>query len=248
MKIIKNYLFLLAFFAFVILPANIFAGDYATLNVIGFSMDGKYLAFEEYGVQDGSGFPYSTIFIIDVAKNSYAVPPVKKQTEKETVTGDAIRLTAKTAAAANMKKFKIVPGNTGKLVVARLITDLNAGNVKPGNEGKNQKIEFTDYRDSSYYEREYELLLKTSEVKTKACEYASEPVLKFDLMLKETKAKTEKILQSDKTLPESRGCSLAYSIQSVYVYKNNVAVFLNTYSTGFEGPNMRFLSVTGIYK
>ena len=49
-------------------------------------------------------------------------------------------------------------------------------------------------------------------------------------------------------LPESRNCPHTYSIQNVYVYENRVAVFLNVYTTGFEGPDMRFLAVTGNYK
>jgi predicted secreted protein len=250
MKTIKNYFLLLAFTAFLLIPANVFAGDYANLNFIGFSKDGKYLAFEEYGVTDGLGVPYSNIYFINVEKNSYAAPPVMK-TVKEPVnenaipTESAIRLAAKKAAAANLKKFNIIQGNTGKMVVARLITDLNAGSK---DEGRDQRIEFTDYRDSSYYEREYALLLKTSEAKTKTCENAYDTVLKFDLTLKDTKAETEKILQKDDGLPESRGCPLAYSIQNVYVYQDSIAVFLNVFTQGFEGPDMRFMVVTGNYR
>jgi predicted secreted protein len=253
MKIIKNYLVPLAFAVFLLMPTNVFAGDYANLNFIGFSTDGKYLAFEEYGISDGAGFPYSNIYFINVEKNSYAAPPVLK-TVKEPInenaipTENAIRLAAKKAAAANLKKFKIVQGNAGKMVVARLLTDLNVGSVGQNNESNNQVIEFTDYRDSSYYEREYALLLKTSEIKTKNCEYSSDAVLKLDLTLKDTKAETEKILQSDKTLPESRGCPLAYSIQNVYVYQDRIAVFVNIYMMGFEGPDMRFMTVTGNYR
>jgi predicted secreted protein len=36
------------------------AGDTAELNILGFSADGNVFAFEEYGVQDGSGFPMPT--------------------------------------------------------------------------------------------------------------------------------------------------------------------------------------------
>ncbi len=236
------------FFAFVLLTANAFAGDYAKLNFIGFSVDGKYLAFEEYGTQDGSGFPYSNIYIVETAKNSYAAPPVKSRIDKESATEAAARLKAKTGANSNLKKFKIVQGNTGEMLVARLLTDLNTEKIEPDKENKNQSVKFTDYRDSNYFEREYELSLKTSEVKMKVCEYAADPVLKFDLSLKDTRAGTEKILQSDKNLPETRNCPLAYSVQNVYVYGNYIAVFINTYSTGFEGPDMRFLAVTGIYK
>ena len=45
-------------------PAS--AGDRAQFNPIGFSEDGRYFAFEEFGIQDGSGFPYSNTFIIDL--------------------------------------------------------------------------------------------------------------------------------------------------------------------------------------
>lgn len=248
MKIIKNYFLLFAFFAIVILSSNVFAGDYAKLNVIGFSLDGKYLAFEEFGTQDGSGFPYSNIYFIETAKNSFAAPPVKIRIDNESATESAARLKAKNGAAANLKKFRIVAGNAGEMVVARLITDLNAGNEKAGENLKNQIIEFTDYRDSNYYEREYALSLKTSEVKIKTCDYTDSPILKFDLTLKDTKSDTMKILQSDKTLPESRNCPHSYAVQNVYVYKDHIAVFLQVYTMGFEGPDMRFLSVTGKYK
>lgn len=257
MKIIKNYLLPFAFTVFLLIPTNIFAGDYANLNFIGFSNDGKYLAFEEYGTQDGSGFPYANIYFIDVEKNSYAAAPVRKSFSEKSMKvfdeskipgEDVMRASALKAAAANLKKFKIIQGNTGKMVVARLITDLNAGNVKPGDEGKDQTIEFTDYRDSSYYEREFALLLKTSETNSKTCDSAYNEILKFDLTLKDTKAETEKILQSDKTLPESRGCPLAYSVQNIYVYKDRIAVFINVFTMGFEGPDMRFMTVTGNYR
>ncbi|MBZ9963064.1 DUF2259 domain-containing protein [Mesorhizobium sp. B292B1B] len=33
------------------------AGDVAELEILGFTKDGGVFAFEEYGVQDGSGFP-----------------------------------------------------------------------------------------------------------------------------------------------------------------------------------------------
>ncbi len=247
MKTTKNYFLIFAFFALFILPSNIFAGDYATLNVIGFSSDGKYLAFEEYGTQDGSGFPYSNIYFVETAKNSFAAPPVKIRIDNESATEATARIKAKKNAAANLRKFKIVVGNAGEMVVARLITDLDAPERK---DGKNQFVKFTDYRTSDYFSDEYELALKTSETKIKACDYTDTPPLKFDLTLKNTRNENdkEKILQSDKTLPESRNCPLSYAVQNVYVYKNHIAVFLQVYTTGFEGPDMRFLAVTGKYK
>jgi predicted secreted protein len=36
-------------------------GDYADRTILGFSPDGGIFAFEEFGVGDGSGYPYATI-------------------------------------------------------------------------------------------------------------------------------------------------------------------------------------------
>jgi len=48
------------------------AGDYAERRIIGFSANGKYFAFQQFGVQDGSGFPYSEIFIINTDTDTWA--------------------------------------------------------------------------------------------------------------------------------------------------------------------------------
>ena len=53
--------------ALVAAAADARAGDGAAINVLGFSADGRYFAFEQYGEQDGSGSFYSTITAIEVA-------------------------------------------------------------------------------------------------------------------------------------------------------------------------------------
>ena len=47
------------------------AGDSAQFDAIGYSPDGRYFAFEQFGIQDGSGFAYSEIFIIDLQTDSF---------------------------------------------------------------------------------------------------------------------------------------------------------------------------------
>jgi predicted secreted protein len=249
MKNLKIYSLLFAFFVLAVMPASVFAGDFATLNFIGFSEDGKYLAFEEYGTQDGSGFPYSNYYFVETAKNSYAAAPVKKFTENETISENAIRLQAKKAAAVNLRKFKIAAGNTGTLLVARLPTDIDVQKIAPGSENKDQTIKFYDEEYECYGGDIFELGLKTSKANAKRCEdYGFDfDILKFELSLK-TNGVEEKILQKDKDLPESRGCPHTYSVQNVYSYKNQIAVFVNIYKYGFEGPDMRYMVVTGNYR
>lgn len=257
MKNIKNHLLLFAFSAFLLLPVNVFAGDYAALNFIGFSKDGKYLAFEEYGTQDGSGFPYANIYIVDAEKNSYPVAPVRKMFDESSMKvfdeskipgEDQMRQKAKTAAAANLRKFRIIPGNTGRLVVARLLTDLDLEKLEPNEESNTQTVRFVEERLSNYAGNPFELRLTTAKANSKRCEDYYQTTLKFELGLKTNGDATENILQKDTTLPGSRGCPHDYSIQNVYLYENRIAVFMNVYTQGFEGPDMRYLVVTGNYR
>lgn len=246
----KKTFWLIILLIYPLFVSDTLAGDFAKLNFIGFSLDGKYLAFEEYGTQDGSGFPYSNVFIIDVVKNSYAAPSVTKRIDDESASEETVRAMTKKLSAANLRKFKIVAGNTGNLVVARLLTDLDAEEMGSGGENKDQTVRFVEERSSNYAGNNYELVLKTSSVKLKRCDYDTDnPILKLQLGLKhEGDSPMEKILQTDTTVPENRGCPNDYSIQNVYLYKNNIAVFVNIYTMGFEGPDMRYLVVTGNYK
>lgn len=224
------------------------AGDFATLNFLGFSKDGKYMAFEEYGVQDGSGFPYSNIYFLDSAKNAYAAPPVTIRLENEQATEQTVRASSRRAAAPLLRKFRIVERNTGQLVVSRLPTDLSLNKYLKDEAGKGQTITFAERVDSMYREGDYELVSNVSESNVKECEYADRPIYRLHLSLKDNKEKKNVILQKDNTLPGSRSCPFEYSVQYVYLYESYIAVFLNTYHIGFEGPDMRYMAVTGKYK
>jgi predicted secreted protein len=85
-------------------------------------------------------------------------------------------------------------------------------------------------------------------VKIKECDIYDQPIYKLGLSLKDQLKDKSIALQRDMTLPASRGCPIHYAIQHVYIYQNNIAVFINSYTTGFEGPDMRYLGITGKYK
>ena len=239
-------IFTLVALSLFLLCSTSIAGDFATLNFIGFSKDGKYLAFEEYGVQDGSGFPYSHIYFVDVVKNAYAAAPVTVRIDKETATERLARSRAKLGAGAALRRLRIIEGNTGSLVVARLLTDPKAYRDSKDDE---QTINFAETMGSLYRRGDYDLMLKSFEVKgIKDCDYNDDPIRKLELVLKDNDADTTKVLQKDANLPASRACPLSYRMQYVYLYEGHIAVFVNTYHMGFEGPDLRYMVVTGKYK
>jgi predicted secreted protein len=239
----KTYLPLILFLLLAFAPAAVFAGDYATLNFVGFSKDGNYLAFEEYGSQDGTGYPYANVYFIDVAKNAFVGAPFRVKIEKETATEAAARKQAKLAAAKKMLELKIVQGNTGTHTVSRLITELPLGT---GKEFQTEKLRFAEEIGSMYQRGDYTLTLNPIETTTKECEPYELPVYKIELTLLDNEVNKTKFLQKDATLPTSRGCAIDYHIQEVYTYEGKIAVFLNVFEPGFEGADMRYMVVTGI--
>ena len=240
--------FSLALVVLVISMSAAQAGDFANLTFIGFSKDGRYLAFEEYGTQDGSGWPYSNFYFVDVVKNVYAAPSITIRIENDYATERQARTKAKLAAAASLRKLRIVERNVGTQVVSRLLTDVEANHYLSSAAGKMQTVKFAEIIGSMYRKGDYELVMNPSEIKVKACEYSDQSVYKLELLLKDKDLDKTVVLQRDSALPKSRACPLSYAIQHVYIYENNIAVFLNTYHMGFEGPDMRHLVVTGKYK
>ena len=68
MKIRISFLFLTALLA-VSLP--VWAGDSASYVDLGFSQDGSFYMFAQYGVKSGRLMPWADMFIVDVAKNDF---------------------------------------------------------------------------------------------------------------------------------------------------------------------------------
>jgi predicted secreted protein len=98
-----------------------------------------------------------------------------------------------------------------------------------------------------YAEGNYQLSLEPTKVESKK-DYLDLPVYKFSLTLKNGDEKPAKVLQKDESLPATRGNPIGYSVQNIYLYGNKIIVFMNVFTSGFEGPDMRYLAVTGVYK
>ena len=97
------------------------AGDNSQIEPIGFSKDGKYFAFEQYGEQDGTGAAYSEIYFLNVAKNTWSKKPVRiRVTEENVETQDLqyCRDRARMGAARTLDNQKILSGTVEKVRLA----------------------------------------------------------------------------------------------------------------------------------
>ncbi len=221
-----------------LMAAPAIAGDRALADFIGFDESGRYFAFEEYGVQDGSGFAYSTIYVIDLNQDSWvAGSPYRYQAEDEVETLAKARNEAAAMAAGKIAELGITePADTIALIGDGEVSDgLTLPFAQPG------------YFPGETFDP-YTLKLEVFDAKTPedCTAYTIDPGQGFALTISD-KDGAHELHRDEGMLPKSRGCITAYRIFAVvtqqYADARSGVAIISTYPVGFEGPDRRFLAV-----
>jgi predicted secreted protein len=224
-------------------PLPAFAGDAALLDILGYSEDGKYLAFEEFGVQYGSVFAYSSIYIVDLAADEWVYgSPFDAQAD-----GDhpdrplaAVRAEAREKADERLEPL----GITQPAEVLVLL-----GDGVPDADGK--AMTFADPRGGpplGTLDGLYGLALDTFPAGSRAdCEtILGHKAMGFALVFDSPDAQAIEVHRDGDTIPRSRGCVVDYRLYAVvepFQTRGNRVAFISTYPFGFEGPDRRFIAV-----
>ena len=227
-------------FAFSIAPA--LAGDTAEVEVLGFTPDGGIFAFEEYGVQDGSGFPYANRFYIDTATDSFvAGTPIRIRLDDEAATLEAARTQARQQGEA-IAPDATLRANQGTAAGWNPVTELSAD---PHRIAVNPRMVIPPVDDAVEF-RLAELPL----VQPERCRDIGD-IVGFRLTRLGLKpGEAAKVIHEDDTVPQSRGCPLGYHIGGMQTFfpeggEPVFAVLIAVRSFGFEGPDHRWIAVTG---
>ncbi|NGN39663.1 DUF2259 domain-containing protein [Mesorhizobium sp. CGMCC 1.15528] len=233
---------LIAFAATAFLAATALcrAGDVANLEVMGFSADGGIFAFEEYGVQDGSGFPYSNRYYIDTSTDKFLPgSPVRVRLDDESASLEAAR---KQSSELGDKIVKGTGLNRGIAAGSSPVTELNAD---PHRMVVNPRPVFPPI-DAPLEVRLEEIPLPAAG----SCEGMGE-TSGFRLLRVDARDDGQTaLLHEDKTIPQSRSCPLGYRIGGIQTFfgeggKPAFAVLIAIRGVGFEGPDYRWIAVTG---
>lgn len=220
-------------------PGAALGGDRALIDYIGFSQDFRYFAFEEFGIQDGSGFAYANLYVVDLESDSWVVgTPIRVQAEAEENSLAAIRAEALAQAESHITGFSIdIPVEIVALI----------GDGAPDIDGKSLSFGAPGYEPGAVI-GDYTLRLSTFPTT------ATSPCAEwFDLdpqgyQLEISDSGTQRLVHRDDNLPRSRGCPVDYRLYGVVmpfggaVLANAVAI-VSVYPRGFEGPDRRFLAV-----
>ena len=218
----------------------LFAAERAEFDLIGYSTDGKYFAFEEFGIQDGSGFAYSNIFVIDLQNDDWVGgSPFRVQAADETTQLAEIRSQAMRAAMGPIGNFDISRP-------ARLIA-LNGDGEPEANE---LTLDFSvpGYSDPSSFFASYELSfdIYTAPSGENCMDYFGEKAKGFRLKLFD--GTSTKILHEDVRVPTSRGCPVTYRAGAVAIPLEDAHILhgvalVSVWTYGFEGWDRRYLAV-----
>lgn len=219
------------------------AGDAARLDIIGFSRNGGIFAFEEYGIQDGSGFPYANRFYISTQDDSFLPgTPVRIMLDRDGATVDEARKEArlKGEAAAHVTDDEL-RAHAGETVAFNPVTELSAD---PFRIVVNPRSVFPAI-DAPAEFRLSEIPLAPPASCKDLGEMKGFRLVEID----PAPNGTTRLLHEDKNIPASRACPLGYRIGAVQISHDVEgrpagAVLIAVRSVGFEGPNHRWLAVT----
>ncbi len=166
------------------------AGDYADLEILGFSPDGRSFAFEEYGVQDGSGFPYSNIYVIDTTSDHWvAGTPVRVLAQNEATPLQQARTEAGNKARPILAARQI--GAPGNHVASNPPTEISADP---------HRVIFLPRNISPMGGTAYELDLTEITLPADNCPDMGQPFKGFSLTLTTANSPTQ-TLASDSAIP-----------------------------------------------
>lgn len=228
-----------SFLALAAVPA--FAGDAANFAALGFSADGRYLAYEEFGVQDGSGFPYSNIFILDVAEDKWAGgSPFRVLLEDEQPGLATVRAKSAAAAAVAITKLQISE--------PAVIEAMN-GDGEVGHDGSSISFGARGFGMDPPPNPVTLRIESFESTSTVPCveSFGFPPPVGFALTLEADGKSTE--LHRDKSVPASRNCTVAYRPFGIVAPVNwswnqrTPVAIISVFSQGFEGPDRRFIAV-----
>ncbi|MEN8209316.1 MAG: DUF2259 domain-containing protein [Candidatus Fermentibacteria bacterium] len=237
-------------FLIVTVSASI-AGSMASIEFLGFSIDGRYAAMQQHWIEDGSGFPGAKITIMSVADNRM-IRNFEVHWTEEMMYADGVEVhfdnsinpaveTVLVTAESFMDSLEFTARNRGIHCICHPLTDTGS---------EPDSVQFVTWIGSLMYRGpEFSLTLQNHK---QMPESPPEWLSMFDTpVLLEIQIMDEngfEVMRSSDNSPHPEHMFVSdYRIRDVYVFNDSlIAIILNTTEPGFEGPDGMFRMVTGV--
>lgn len=225
------------------------AADRPAAQAIGYSPDARYFAFEQFGIEDGSGFPFADVFVLDLQTDTWVKgSPARVKIEQESETASPLPALKRARALAEPVLRDLHIEEPAELLAAF-----------PGTQpvADRRRIEFDEFNGAlggyainptAGFPPRWSLVLTRTEVpRPAACGSDEIPVVGFRLEVDRGLGHAAPV-HADTSLPDSRGCPLDYDIAAVYApavdrARDGMVALIAVYSQGFEGRDRRYLAV-----
>ncbi|RUV48309.1 DUF2259 domain-containing protein [Mesorhizobium sp. M5C.F.Ca.IN.020.29.1.1] len=225
---------------------------------IGFSPDGTYFAFEQYGTLDAgaSNSGWSEIEIIDTRTDEFVGgKPIRivDETDAHSRSGEGTGCRAGGADPRPICQRRAASGRplTGSAFrTTWSLTKTLRASTRSRRNGFRRPMTSSASRSSSSTRYLPTARWIARRVSTSSKGATAGKAFGFRLTLQAQDGKPFQLLHEDKTVPASRNCPTSYSLSESYAFTPDgkpavLAVLVQRFSQGFEGLDRRFIAVTG---
>ena len=216
--------------------ASALAAEVAERRLYGFSEDGDWFAFAEYGTHDGSGAPYATLYILDVVNDRWAPGTPVKVTFGERPGPPAAALRRAEAKAAPLFARYGIAGH-GTVLASRAARQI----------GDRHRLAFRPPPSASAPRRAAVALREIDVPDTPRCRQWGIDEKGFALSFSRDGAALGEIYR-DRRVPASRLCPARYELADVVYHAPpsgppRYVIIVRYFRMGFEGLDGRYLAV-----
>lgn len=210
------------------------AADAAERSIIGFSGDGRWFAFEEFGVDDGTGAAYSSIYVLDVENDEWTPESPVRVSDDESASKALWEIRRETLEQAAPMIEKYATYHPGKSLASNAV----------GEQVANPRVMvFKRFHNLS---QTWTVKLDTIDVPAPPGCANRGPVVGFAVSAGLSDGEIRELAR-DHSIPRSRGCPLEYRLADVVAFGESetakTVVLIHVLREGFKGRNARFIAL-----
>ncbi len=226
------------------------AGQYTHDQIIGFSEDGRYFAYETFGLQRGSGLPYANIYVVDLDRDAWVSGTPFESREGEDAMAEVEAAPYAALAASRESVRQSAEPLLRDLNIRRPATVLYAAGIGQAHDASDlTRIDIPNPDDPTADPTSSFSLLLESIAVPGGPDYCYRPEsLRGYRMTLQAPGAAARTLHADQRIPASRGCPTAYRLDSVvsagYPQESSTLVaMISVWRQGFEGQQRHVISL-----